>query len=73
MILLLMVLVTTIALVVSYQLNYNNMINYQEDVNFLNTPQAMTFNIGASFMLMWNQYCIENKLYLISPYLEKRR
>ncbi|CAD8104215.1 unnamed protein product [Paramecium primaurelia] len=72
-ILTLMIVMTTIALVVSYQLNYNNMINYQEDVNFLNTPQAMTFNIGASFMLMWNQYCIQNKLYLISPYLEYRR
>ncbi|CAK61666.1 unnamed protein product (macronuclear) [Paramecium tetraurelia] len=69
----LMILVTTIALVVSYQLNYNNMINYQQDVNFLNTPQALTFSIGASFMLMWNQYCIDNKLYIISPYLEYKR
>ncbi|CAD8105697.1 unnamed protein product [Paramecium primaurelia] len=72
-ILLLMISVTTISLVVSYLLNYDNMINQQYDVNFLNTPQAMTFNIGASFILMWNQYCIQNKLYVISPYLEFRR
>ncbi|CAD8122598.1 unnamed protein product [Paramecium sonneborni] len=72
-IVILMILVTTVALIVSYQLNYANMINYQNDVNFLNTPQAMTFNIGASFMLMWNQYCIQNKLYIISPFLEYKR
>ncbi|CAK63938.1 unnamed protein product (macronuclear) [Paramecium tetraurelia] len=72
-ILLLMICVTTISLLVSYLLNYYNMIHQQYDVNFLNTPQAMTFNIGASFMLMWNQYCIENQLYRISPYLEFRR
>ncbi|CAD8199294.1 unnamed protein product [Paramecium octaurelia] len=72
-ILLFMIIITIIALIINYTLNYEQMIYYQHLVNFLTTPQAMTYNIGAAFILMWNQYCIQNKLYLTSPYLEQRR
>ncbi|CAD8118884.1 unnamed protein product [Paramecium sonneborni] len=68
-----MIITTTLALIISYTLNQQQKIYYQNLVNFLAIPQALTYHIGAAFILMWNQYCIQNKLYQTSPYLEQRR